>query len=818
MKAEKYFTQETIAFIRSKIKESSDNEVFFTGQINENGIIFSVKVGANGNSHSVPVNFEDARKAAVLIHNHPSGRLTPSDADISVASHLSEQGLGFYIIDNECSNLYIVVEPVLPKVVKKINEEEAGLYLSSGGPLSEISENYEERPVQIELLQKIAQAFNKNQLAAFEAGTGVGKSFAYLIPSIIWAIDNKEKVVVSTGTINLQQQLCEKDIPLAQKIIGRKIKFLLMKGRQNFICRRRFEDAILQRELFDEDNEIFDKLKEWVKSTSSGSRSELPFLPPENLWSRINSESDACLGMRCPFHAECFVMKMRKEAAGADILVVNHHLLFADIESRMHGVGYDDAAVLPPYRRIIFDEAHSIENAATSFFSESFNRFKITKQLNQLYRKRKNSESGFLCTIAILSSNEEKAMSAYELVNNIKNDISNLELASLDLLQDEYNLRLYDANARAFGPVITLCNTLARDIDNFVALCREVMEGIADEDKDIPAFFETKILVRRLEDCALLLKDFSQWDEKRDTVFWIAKKSLSKELSKDSSDSIYVTFTETPLDIAPLMAQGVFEPMESVICTSATLKTGRDFSYWMRRTGLSYSESQRLSIKDFPSPFPYNKNMLFAVPSDAPLPESGYIFQQWIENAIVKLIEASEGRTLVLFTSYESLRSAFNVASRNLSNFSGALLRQGADDNARLLDNFRKDITSVLFATDSFWQGVDVPGEALSQVIIVKLPFTVPNDPVFTARAEAIKNRGGSSFMELSLPEAVIKFRQGIGRLMRRGSDRGSVVVLDRRLYEKHYGSVFLANVPECKRLYSPLDQVCNAVSDFIFR
>lgn len=818
MNAKDFFTEDVISSIRSKIKESADNEVFFTGQINSEGIVISVKAGANGNEHSVPVNFSDARKASVLIHNHPSGNLTPSDADISVASNSSEQGVGFYIINNECSELYVVVEPVLPKTIKKIDEESAGSYLASGGPLSEISENYEERPVQIDLLQKIAEAFNNNSLAAFEAGTGVGKSFAYLIPSIIWSLQNREKIVISTGTINLQQQLCEKDIPLAQKIVGKKIKFVLMKGRQNFVCRRRFEDLMLQRELFDDDVEILDKLSDWVKSSSTGSRSELSFIPPESLWSRINSESDACMGMRCPFHSDCFVMKMRKEASGADILVVNHHLLFADIESRMHGVGYDDAAVLPPYRRIIFDEAHSIENAATSFFSESFNRFKVMKQLNQLYRRRKNSESGFLCTLAILSSNEDKALSAYEMVNSIKNDISNLEIAALDLMQDEYNLRLYDGNARAFGPVITLCNTLSNNLGKFVGLCREVMEGIADEDKDVPAFFETKILIRRLEDVSVVLRDFCVWDEKRDKVFWISKKILPKEIARDSNDPIYVTFTETPLDIAPLMAEGVFEPMESVVCTSATLKTGRDFRYWMHRTGFSFSEPERISIKEFPSPFPYKKNMLFAVPSDAPLPESGFVFQQWIESAIVKLIEASDGRTLVLFTSYESLKSAFNVCERNLKNFSGALLRQGSDDNARLLERFRNDISSVLFATDSFWQGVDVPGESLSQVIIVKLPFTVPNDPVFTARSEAVTKKGGSSFMELSVPEAVIKFRQGVGRLMRRGSDRGTVVVLDRRLYEKRYGSLFLANVPECKRLYAPLEEICSAVSDFIFR
>lgn len=811
------FTPEVVSYIKAKIKESGNNEVFFACEINSDGVVVSAFAAANGNEHSVPVQFDEGRKCSVFIHNHPSGHLVPSDADIAVASQASERGQGFYIVNNDCSELYVVVEPVKPRVVRPLDVESAGSYLADGGPLSVISENFEERPVQIELLKHIAESFNRNAVGVFEAGTGVGKSYAYLIPAIIWALNNKERIVISTGTINLQQQLCEKDIPQAQKIVGKNVKFVLMKGRQNYVCRRRFADATAQRELFDDDTDVLDKISEWIESTSTGSRSDLSFMPPEGVWGRINSESDACMGMRCPFHSDCFVMKMRKEAAGANILVVNHHLLFADIESRLHGVGYDDTAVLPAYKRIIFDEAHGIESAATSFFSESFNRFKLSKQLNQLYRRRKNSESGHLCTLAILSSAEENVADAYELVNRIKTDIANLETAALDLMQKDYTLRLFTGTSRAFGPVLTLCNTLAGDLGKFTGLCRLIMEGIDESDRSVPSYFETKILVRRLEDFSEILRDFCIWDEKQDKVFWISKKSLPKDMVKDGGDSVYVVFTETPLDIAPLMNQGVFEPMESVVCTSATLKSGRDFGYWLRRSGAAFCERKRLFTGEFPSPFPYERNMLFAVPEDAPLPEDSFTFQQWIENAVVRLIEASDGRTLVLFTSYDSLRIAYNTASRMLRKFNGGLLRQGSDDNARILERFKNDVSSVLFATDSFWQGVDVPGDSLSQVIIVKLPFSVPNDPVFTARSEAIKKRGGSSFMELSVPEAVIKFRQGIGRLMRRSTDRGTIVVLDRRLYTKQYGAVFMASVPNCRRLYAPLEKICSAVTDFIF-
>ena len=700
--------------------------------------------------------------------------------------------------------------------VVPLDPEQMGYYLSEEGPFAASSESYEERPVQIELLKNITEAFNNDSIGVFEAGTGVGKSFAYLIPSMAWALKNHEKIVISTGTINLQQQLVEKDIPIAEKIIGKKVKYILLKGRQNYVCKRRFEAFSVQRELFDADGELVERLCEWVKTTESGSKSEATFFISDNLWSKINSESDACMGKHCPFFSECFVMKIRKKASSANLLIVNHHLLFADIETRMHGAGYDDAAVLPPYRRIIFDEAHGIENAATSFFSESFNRFEVIKSINQLYRKKRNSESGFLCTLTLLSSMEENSVSLYSMVSRIKNDIVNLETAAMDMFRNESTIRLCASNALSFGAVISLAATLASSIDELVFYARKLLEGIDDSDKEIPAYWETKTLINRLHSICIVLNDFSSWQEKPDLVFWMQKKCLSKDSSFENSNPFFVVMTETPLDIAPMMLAGVFEPMKTVVCTSATLKTGRNFSYWMRRTGAGFVDSERVLKGQFDSPFPYSKNMLFAVPSDAPFPED-MNFQYWVESALCKLILAADGRTLVLFTSYDSLKKAYNSVSVKLKEFSGAILRQGSDDNARLLENFKKDVSSVLFATDSFWQGVDVPGDSLCQVVIVKLPFSVPNDPIFTARSEVIEKQGGSSFMELSIPDAIIKFRQGIGRLIRKSSDKGVVAVLDKRIYEKRYGSVFMSNVPDCKKMYEPLDSICSAVTKFIF-
>ena len=699
---------------------------------------------------------------------------------------------------------------------KLINETEAGGYISQGGPLSKLSDSFEERPVQVELLEKIVKALNENKIAVFEAGTGVGKSYSYLIPSALWALLNHEKIIVSTGTINLQQQLCEKDLPAVEKIIGKKFKYVLMKGRQNYICMRRLNDAASILDLFEGETEELKKIAEWAQNSDTGSKSDLTFMPSESVWTKVNSESDACMGKKCPFFGECFVMKVRKEAASANLIIVNHHLLFADIESRLSGAGYEDAAVLPPYRHIIFDEAHGIENAATSFFSESVNRFKLNKLINQMYRHRKNSESGHLCSLAILSSNEEKAGEAFDVTNKIKLAMTNVEIASKDLLQNEYTMRLYDATARNFGPLLVAIGELTRALGSFTGIVREVMEGIDEDDKDAPCYYESKVILRHLESYVILLKNFSVWDEKRDDVFWIQKRRLPPDMVQNAGDAEYVILTQTPLDISHLMNEGVFEPMESVICTSATLKTGRDFSYWMRRTGVSLAGEERIIKGEFPSPFPYNKNMLFAVPSDAPLPDN-IQFQQYVEMALPRLIQAAAGRTLVLFTSYESLKSAYRTTVASMPGFPGRVMKQGDDDNAKLLEAFKKENESVLFATDSFWQGVDIPGESLSQVIIVKLPFTVPNDPVFVARAEAIEKRGGSSFMELSVPEAVIKFRQGIGRLIRRSDDKGVVVVLDRRIYEKKYGSIFIASMPDCKKVYEPVSELSRRINSFIF-
>jgi len=811
------FSPEVRALIAEAIADSGGNEVFFVANLDGDGRIVEVEVASRGHESAVPVISSAVDHAEVLIHNHPSGLLTPSDPDLEIASRTAEAGLGFYIVNNDASDVYVVVEPVLNREKKLLSEDEVASLLGETGPLASLSENYEERPTQTELASAVARAFNNGSIGAFEAGTGVGKSFAYLLPAMLWALDNKDRVVISTGTINLQQQLIDKDIPMAQKIIGRPVKAVLLKGRQNYICKRRLAEAMQDRDMFDDEASELAKIAEWAASSPDGSRSDLSFMPKDIIWSRVSSESDACMGMRCAFHQECFVMGVRKDAASASILVVNHHLLFADLEMRMMGAGYDDTAVLPPFHHIVFDEAHSMEDAATSFFSEYFTRFKLNKQLSILYRVRRGSVGGHLLSLERLSSAGAEAQNAMAAIQDAKDAFAAVEDAALLLTGSDGAWRLSAKTSPNAGSLLQALGDLRKTISAFTGIVRTVLEGIAEEEQDDPVVWESKFALKRLEFVGTLCLHFCEWSERPESVFWIERLRLpSRSARSDRDTPWYPRFVQTPLSIAPMMKEGVFEPFRTVICTSATLRIASHFNYWMHRTGIYLMEEERIISGVFDSPFPYKTNVLLAIPDDAPLPEESG-FQPWIENAIVALLQASGGHALVLFTSYESLRSACEVARTALSPLGMTILKQGDDDRARLLETFREDESSVLFATDSFWEGVDAPGDTLLHVIMVKLPFRVPNDPVHAARSEAIELSGGNPFMELSLPEAVVRFRQGFGRLMRRKTDRGVVTVLDRRLLAKRYGHIFIESLPETVQCFAPLADIQNKIERFIY-
>ena len=729
---------------------------------------------------------------------------------------------------------------------KLLNPEEILDALREGGAVAERLTSYEPRQAQLDLLELIIQAFNEDAFAMAEAGTGVGKSFAYLLPAMRFALENKEKVVISTATITLQQQLFEKDIPLvAQAMFAAKasgtakasgaakasdtaktngkteIKAVIMKGRGNYLCHRRLEDAVREPYL---DGKEFDEIRsisEWSQKTKTGSRSELLFLPADTVWSSVCSESDMCAGIHCPWYENCFVYMQRREANSANIIVVNHHLLFADLAARYQGAGYEASVVLPPFNRLIIDEAHTIENAATSFFSSDFSRTGVFRQLGRLYHKRgrgRRRNKGLLVRLnALIHSNDDLLDTLTSAMDRIRNSMEELDNCALQVCGAEGVFRLSPDTKEI--PLQEFLfpgfKELRKNILSFTSMIRDLTENLNEEKAADPAVWEIKSIIRRLEGAAEICAVFVNYRKHEDDVLWMEKKSFT--------GAPWAVFTRSPLDLAPKLKDGLFSPNKTVVCVSATLVINGDFSYWAGRCGINLAanpedeqKSRPLLSGCFPSPFPYSSAVLLAAPVDAPLPDEDR-WQNFIDSSVGRLIACAGGSALVLFTSYQSLRSAYSAAQSELQQLGIRCLKQGDDDRSRLLETFLSDTNSVLFATDSFWEGVDAPGDTLRLVILCRLPFRSPGDPVFEARCEAIEKSGGRSFMELSLPHAVMKFKQGFGRLIRRSSDRGVVAVLDGRIIKKNYGQLFLRSLPETKTSFTELDGILRDMERFLY-
>ena len=392
MRVADYFLNHLTSQMAAAIQEAGGNEVFFVGTINDEGLVSSVMIGARGNEVSVPALSPYLESSDVVIHNHPSGNLTPSRADLTIASFLGNRGVGFYIVDNDLSSIYVVAEAVPSEGISPLDPKELSALLTPSGPLfHEI--RYEERESQIAMAESVALSFNENDVSLIEAGTGVGKSFAYLIPAVAWAQQNRQRVVVSTGTINLQSQLMDKDIPTVLRVMNSPVKCALVKGRGNYICLHRLNEALEEDSLFREEGSDLEAIREWAATTDSGSLSDLPVYPPRELWNRINSEADSCLGLRCRHREHCFIIRARRKAAAAQVLVVNHHLLFSDLALRLEELGFEGTAVLPPFHKIIFDEAHiTLSVTPLPIFPKVSGRISIYKQLARLHRQTKEQD------------------------------------------------------------------------------------------------------------------------------------------------------------------------------------------------------------------------------------------------------------------------------------------------------------------------------------------------------------------------------------------------------------------------------------------
>lgn len=810
MLASERFTAEAAAELRDAIADAGYNEVFAAGKLDEKGLVAEIIVGARGGVSSVPAIAGFLDRGDVLIHNHPSGLLEPSNADLSVASRVGENGVGSYIVDGEVREVYVVAEPVRARALIAINPEELAGVLDAGGKLAERLPGYEPRRSQLELVKAIAEALNGGYVLAAEAGTGVGKSFAYLIPAFAWAARNKERVVVSTATINLQRQLMDKDIPLVASIFKKKLKAVLVKGRGNYLCRIRLQETLDEEGLFAGEDHPLRQIEAWAGSSGTGDRSDLSFWPEDSLWARVRSESDDCLNMACPHRDTCFVLKVKRDAADADLIVANHHMLFSDLASRAGGSGYESTAVLPPYTTIVFDEAHAIESSATSFFSEELTKFSVMKQSSKLFREKRGRKFGVIVKLQNLKGLKPGILKRFpDAADALLLAIDAADAAALALIGGGMNYRLVGRSPEVEQAILKPLGAVERAILSIAELLKDALEGVPEEDEADQSVIETNLALVRLSEMASLCARYKAFDEEPESIFWLDRR-------KTSQGDAFAQFSITPLDISDMMNEAVFDQFRAVVCLSATLSVGNSFEFWKRRVGLSNSDS-RTECTAFPSPFPFERNALLAASSDAPEPGSPE-WQPWINEAVFRLIEASGGRALVLFTSYTALRAAWDAVKPRLDELGISAFRQGDDERTRLMDSFKSDISSVLFATDSFWEGVDAPGETLELVIITKLPFRVPTDPVQKARADAVERRGGNSFMDLSLPEAVIRFKQGFGRLIRHSEDRGAVVVLDVRLLAKRYGNVFIASLPQTRTCFGTLPEIAAGLRAFIGR
>jgi len=701
---------------------------------------------------------------------------------------------------------------------KELDPERILNALRDEGSVAKKLSSYEPRKAQLDLLSLIIQGFNEDALVMAEAGTGVGKSFAYLLPAVYFALANKEKVVISTATITLQQQLFEKDIPLVVSGTGEhKIKSVLMKGRGNYLCLRRLNDILQEPPLFEINYDELKNLTEWSQNTKTGARNDLASVPSENLWSSVCSESDLCPGIHCPFREQCFILALRREANNAHIIVVNHHLLFADLAARYQGAGYENSVVLPPFNRLIIDEAHTIENAATSFFSAEFSRTGIFHQLGRLYYKRRGNHHGLLVRLcAMLPVNENPLDDISENIQKIRSSAEDLDEHALQLCSQEGLFRLSAAADESFlkKNLFIYLKDLRKNILGFTNTIRDITENLNEEKSADPVVWEIKSIIKRLENTAEICDVFCKYKKHENDVLWIEKTRTSRESSHMRSAAL---FTRTPLDLSHKLKESVFMPNKTVVCVSATLAINDDFSYWASRCGLNSIQENRSVLSGcFPSPFPYSNAVLLAAPTDAPLVDE-YGYQEFVDKAVSRLASVAGGSALILFTSYQSLNSAHNAAKKELEPLAIRCLKQGDDDRTRLLQNFLSDECSCLFATDSFWEGVDAPGDTLRMVIICRLPFRTPGDPVHEARREAVEKLGGNPFLELSLPQAVMKFKQGFGRLMRRSADRGVVIVLDGRLLKKAYGRLFLHCLPETKTSFCELNNIIKDMEHFLY-
>jgi len=656
---------------------------------------------------------------------------------------------------------------ILPSMIKPNTSLDIDKILARGGLIGQSFPGFEERPQQLQMACAVQQALGAGRHLVVEAGTGVGKSFAYLIPAIGCVYQSAGKVLISTFTITLQEQLINKDIPFLADCLPYGFTAVLAKGRGNYLCKRRLEFALRKRRLlFTQFGTELSAINGWARQTKDGSLSDIPFVPKNRLWDAVNSEHGNCRGRKCPHFRDCFYRRARRRLESADIIVANHALMFSDLILKEQEV-----SLLPNYRFVVVDEAHNIEHVAEDHFGIDISNHRVKYLLDSLYNPR--TRKGLL---AFRGAEAESVINMVGLINREARGFFKRVSSWYEEMKDETGGRCYK-------------NFVDDTITGHLKNLRAELAKLAKRTEDVDEKFE---IMRLTDRCGVLVQDLDDfWGQKQaDCVYWV-------EVASDGRAT--VRLKSASLNVGPDVRRCLFDKYESVILTSATLSSGSTeeksgFDFFAGRIGLDDFNTVKLG-----SPFDYQKQVTIYIEKELPNPNDA-AFTSAAAETLKKYIRQTAGRAFVLFTSYEMLETIAEELSDWLSENEIELLQQGAGfDRTTLLKRFKNEENCVLLGTDSFWQGVDVPGETLSNVIIVRLPFAVPDQPLLAGRLQQIRELGGNPFYDYQLPSAIIKFKQGFGRLIRKKSDTGIVVILDSRIVNKPYGGKFLAAVPKCK-------------------